>query len=290
MNRQAAIAVFAWSFAAAVWAQDFDSAVSRIAPPGVRLGLSLDELKVTRPAVIEGPSATMPGSTRTASPQFPTYMENQGVGRPGHISYWYLLSQDKVVGILKTTNLVGVDLEAGNMTAQRMFSELAELLGRGQEESILRKGQTAFVPVRADVWKSAKSGQSIYFIATDKEITSAALAQSDFPFSQVLIRPNAERFPLEAPAERTIRDLERTSPAEPERKQVAALATPTADIESKPAVKNADSSNQSISQTPDDKPNADTEENPFWLLFVVFGIAIFAGVAIAVRYFGKRAI
>jgi hypothetical protein len=288
MKRHAAIVVLAWSFVATVWAQDFDSAVSRIAPSGVRLGLSLEELKTTRPAVFEGPSATMPGSARTASPQFPTYMENQGLGQAGHTSYWYLLSQNKVVGILKTTNLVGIDLEAGNLTAQRMFSELAESLGKGQQESILRKGQTAFVPVRADVWKNSASGQTIYFIATNKEITVAALAPSDFPFGQVLIRPNAERFPIEAPAERTIQDLHRTSPAQAERKQSPVQTAPTPGIATKPVAKNAVTSDQSTAPAPSNKPLAEKAGNRFWLLLVVLGAAVVAGIALAVRHFGRR--
>ncbi len=288
MNSQVAIVVLALSFAATVLAQDFDSAVSRIAPSGVRLGLSLEELRATRPTVFEGPSATMPGSDRTASPQFPTYMENQGIGQAGHTSYWYLLSQNKVVGILKTTSLVSIDLKAGNLAAQRLFSELSELLGTQQQESILRKGQIGFVPVRADVWKNAATGQAIYFIATDKEITVAALAQSDFPLGQVLIRPNAERFPIEAPAERTIRDLERTSPPQAESKQAPVQAVPAFDIASKPVTKSAVASDQSTVHEPSIKPPAKKVENRFWLLFVVFGTAIIAGVAIAVRYFGKR--
>ena len=288
MNRQLVIVVLAWSFSATLLAQDFDSALSRIAPSGVRLGLSLEELRTTRPTIFEGPSARMPGSDRTGSPQFPTYMENQGLGQTGHTSYWYLLSQNKVVGVLKTTNLVGIDLEAANVAAQRMFRELAESLGNGQQESILRKGQTAFVPVRADFWKNSASGQTIYFIATDKEITVAALAPSDFPFGQVLIRPNAERFPIEAPAERTIRDLDRTSSAQAERKQSPVQTAPTPGIVSEPVAKNPVASDQSTAHAASNSPPAEKVENRFWLLFVVLGGAIFAGIAIAARHFGKR--
>jgi hypothetical protein len=135
-------------------------------------------------------------------------MELQGMGAPGHLSYWYLCSHEKVVGVLRTRSLIGTDAGASKEAAQQTYRGLAEQLGSSGQETLLRKGATAFVPVRADVWRS-KEGRAVYYIATDHELTVAVVEPSDFPLDQVFIRPDPQRFPMEEPSQKSIADLER---------------------------------------------------------------------------------
>lgn len=288
MKLCASIAVLVLICLDVVSAQNFESATSKIAPSGVRLGLNVEELKATRPDVYQGPSAAMPGSPQADSKQFATYMEVQGMGQPGHVSYWYLLSKNQVVGVLKTTNLVGIDEEARGTSAQTLFRELTSLLGVSQQESILRKGGTAFVPVRSDVWKDSESGRAIYFIATDKEITVAALAQSNFPIEQVFIRPNTERFPLENPAEASIRDLDRPNLDKSPITQRSARAHGNPDLQSTPSTK-AGTTDQ-LAKQPSASGGVIEEQNKqrSFPVVLVFGAVVLAALALAVFYYKRR--
>jgi len=281
------IAVLVFGCLAVVSAQDFESAISRIAPSGVRLGLDAEELKATRPDVYQGPSAAMPKPPQTDSNQFSTYMEVQGMGKPGHVSYWYLLSQNQVVGVLKTTNLIGIDDKARVVAAQSLFRELTTLLGDSQKEPILRKGGTAFVPVRSDVWKDSESGSTIYFIATDKEITVAALAQSNFPIEQVFIRPNAERFPLENPAEASIRDLDRPDAAKPPTTQHSLQAQAPPDVQSTPSTKSKIIDQLAKQPSASGAVVAQKNKEHSIPLVLVFGAIVLAAIACVVLYFKR---
>lgn len=288
MKLCASIAVLVLICLDVVSAQNFESAISKIAPSGVRLGLNVEELKATRPDVYQGPSAAMPGSPQADFKQFATFMEVQGMGQPGHVSYWYLLSQNQVVGVLKTTNLVGIDDEARGTSAQSLFRELTSLLGGSQQESIIRKGGTAFVPVRSDVWKDSESGRAIYFIATDKEITVAALAQSNFPIEQVFIRPNAERFPLENPAEASIRDLDRPNLDKSPITQRSAQAHGNPDVQFTPSAK-ARTTDQ-LAKQPSASGGVIEEQNKqrSFPLILVFGAVVLAALALAAFYYKRR--
>ena len=193
--------------AACSFAQDFDAAVGSIVPGGVRLGMGVAEIKQARPATFEGPPASSP--TGVDLNTYRTLIEVQNVGAPGHLSYWYLCSHEQVVGVLRTRSLVGIAPETATLAAQQMYSQFVEKLGTAREETLLRKGGTAFVPVRADVWISSESGRTIYFIATNKEMTVAVVEATDFPLAQVFIKPDPQRFPLEEPDKRSVLDLER---------------------------------------------------------------------------------
>jgi len=216
---------------ATLQAQNFDAAVNQIAPSGVQLGTFVEDLKAARTNLFEGPVATWPGVQQSKT--YPIFMENQGVGAPGHLSYWYLTAQDRVVGVLKTRSLVGISRESGEEDARQMFLRLSKQLGQARQETLIRKGVIGFVPVRSDVWNDPSSGGKVYFIATDKEITVAAVEASDFPLGQIFIRPNDERFPLENESERTVHDIARptdvvggSSESEPTPKAEVSLAAP----------------------------------------------------------------
>jgi len=269
-----------------VSAQNFESAISRVAPSGVYLGLDSNELKATRPDVFEGPLAATSLSSPSDAQEFPTYMEVQGMGKPGHVSYWYLLSENKVVGVLKTTNLVGVDEEVQKESAQSLFRELASLLGHSRQESILRRGETGFVPVRADFWKDPDTGTAIYFIATDKEITVAALSQSNFPIGQILISPDAQRFPLENPTEVSIRDLERPETDDPSATQAAIQTTFPQDTRINPSAADTKAIPQPTKQPDPNTQNIYREEKEIALPIVIaVGAAILVSLAAAAFFY-----
>jgi hypothetical protein len=288
MKAWISIAIFAIIFVALAKAQDFDAAISRVFPSGVYFGLNADQLKATRQKIFEGPAASIPGSPQVVSNQFTSYMEIEGLGKPRSISYWYLLSENKVVGVLKITNTIGIDDQARMKSAQQLFNELTASLGGSQKESILRKGKTAFVPVRADVWKDRKNGSEIYFIATNAEITVAALTQSDFPTEQILIRPNAERFPLEKPADASIVDIDRGDVDKPVITRHSLQAQDNSDVYSVPS-SNAKKMNQLTKEPEKSSKTAarSSNEHSFPSLIVVVA-AVVVTLTLVVFYFKGR--
>jgi hypothetical protein len=194
-------------FVADTNAAESSAAEALIAPAQVRLGMSLADLKAARPKAFDGPSAS-----KTNDPQkrkWPTMMEVIDLGQPSQVSYWYLFSSDKLIGLLRTRNLVLVPPDAGNAEASSVYDAITGLLGASRQESLLRKSDTAFATVRADVWTDDVTRRSFYYIATTKEITTAVIAQSDFPIEQVMIRPDPKRFEIEDKGTQTITDLPR---------------------------------------------------------------------------------
>ena len=181
-----------------------------IAPGQVALGMSLAALKAVRPKAFDGPGASRPNDPQQR--KWPTMMEVIDLGQPSQVSFWYLFSNDKLSGLLKTRNLVLVSPEMRNGEASDAYDSLAELLGEPRQESLLRKGDASFVPVRADVWTDDVKRLSFYFIATTKEITIAVVAPGDFPMEQVLIRPDPKRFEVEDKTAQTVVDLPRSLP------------------------------------------------------------------------------
>jgi len=190
-----------------VRAQDFETAIKEVIPQGVEIGMSSSSLKQTRPSLLDGPTAANPRGE-----PHQTFMETQGLGKPGYVSFWYLTSNNRVVGVMKTKGHAGIAESVFVNQAQRLFVDLTVTLGTPSQEKILRKADESFIPVRADVWKDPASGLMIYFVATTKEITTAVIGPSDFPLSQVFIRPDPQRFPLEQPKEVSIRDIDRAPP------------------------------------------------------------------------------
>jgi hypothetical protein len=189
-------------------AADFSAAEALIAPGQVRLGMSIADLKAVRPKVFEGPETRRPDDVQNR--MWPTLMEVIDLGKPSQASFWYLFSNDKLIGLLRTRNLVLVSSEGRNAEASAAYDAFAGLLGVPRQESLLRKGDRSFVPVRADVWTDDAARLSFYFIATTKEITTAVVTPSDFPTEQVFIRPDPKRFEIEDKKSQTVNDLPRS--------------------------------------------------------------------------------
>lgn len=190
---------------------EFSSIASKVAPKGVSLGMSFERLKAARPAIFSGPSAEDPSTQVRGIERYATFMEVEGVGNPGHTSYWYLLSDGVVVGVIKTLSGLGVDEDVHEKTARDMFLELAASLGVPDQLSVVRGDGVSLSLVRADVWEDSESGREIFFVATNKEITLATLSKSSFPIDQVFIKPDSERFPGIGASTSSLDDLERPS-------------------------------------------------------------------------------
>ena len=106
-------------------AADFAAAEAFLAPSQVKLGMSTSSLKAVRPNLFDGPEAV---SRAVPNNRCPTLMEVLDLGKPSQISYWYLLADDKLVGILRTRNLVLLDDEARNEEAMAVYQNLTVLL------------------------------------------------------------------------------------------------------------------------------------------------------------------
>ncbi len=188
----------------------FDAVVKRIIPSGVSLGASVEDLRLARQNVFAGPGIIMP--TPSGAPeaqQNESFMEIVNMGQPGFQSFWYLCSRGRVVGVLNVKSLQGLPSDSSQVEARNLFAYFARELGASEQEELMRKGQDAFVPVRADTWVDRQTGLKIYYIATDHELTVAAVTQSAFPLEQIFIRPDPHRFRIEQPAKRTLRDIDR---------------------------------------------------------------------------------
>jgi hypothetical protein len=285
MKRWASLAFFCFVVCLAA-AQDFTAATETVLPDGVRLGMGVADIKKARPATFEGPPASLPGSQDSKT--YGTLMEVQNMGAPGHLSYWYLCAHERVVGVLRTRSLVGIDPESAKSAGQQTYSQLAQQLGAARQETLLRKGGTAFVPVRADVWRS-KEGRAIYFIATDQEMTVAVVEATDFPLAQVFIRPDPQRFPIEEPDKRSVFDLERPAAT------ASATPVPTATPTSVPSqTPEAQPLRETFKATPTSSPVAKPTSAPAsqnatsWnvsrtLALVVVGAVVIAIAALLIR-------
>jgi len=278
MKQLASLALFCF-IACLASAQDFNAAVETIIPEGVRLGMGVADLQQARLTTFEGPAVALSGGQDAK--MYRTLMEVQNIGAPGHLSYWYLCSHEKLVGILRTRSLVGIDPESSKDATQQAFSKLAQQLGSARQETLLRKGEAAFVPVRADVWRS-KEGKAIYFIATDREMTVAVVEPTDFPLAQIFIRPDPQRFPMEEPEKRTIADLERQSAIAAESAAPRIASTPP--TQRTPEVQLP---SKSATPTPATAPARAVQNEKEWnasrILLLVVGSAAVVFVAVLLR-------
>lgn len=191
--------------------EKFASIALKVAPSGVSLGMHFERLKAVRPTIFRGPSAEDPRKLDGGIQCYVTFMEVEGIGNPGHTSYWYLLDNGEVVGIIKTLSGSGVDEDVHEKTTRSLFFELTASLGSPEQRSVVRRDGVSFSSVRADVWEDSVSGRKIFFVATNKEITIAVLSKSSFPVDQVFIKPNFERFPEIDASTTSLGDVERPS-------------------------------------------------------------------------------
>lgn len=197
-------------FVASADAAESSAAEALIAPGKVALGMSSAALKAVRPKAFDGPQASRPNDPQQR--KWPTMMEVTDLGQPSQVSFWYLFANDRLTALLRTRNLVLVPPAGRIAEASSAYDALYGLLGPPRQESLLRKGDSSFVPVRADVWTDDVARLTFYFIATTKEVTTAVVAPSDFPMEQVLIRPDPKRFEVEDKAAQTVADLPRSQP------------------------------------------------------------------------------
>ena len=275
------VLIFCSSF---VRSQDFGAAAKEIVPNGVEIGMLISDLKENRPTIFDGPSAA---NLRGEPHQ--TFMETQGLGKPGYVSFWYFTSSNQVVGAIKTKAHAGIAEAVFVNEAQRIFADLVSNLGKPFQDTILRKDAESFIPVRADVWKDPASGLMIYFVATTREITTAVIKPSDFPINQVFIRPDPQRFPLGQSKEISIRDIERSA-SEPQ--PVPAVQDPQSNEQSESVLagsshEESPRSNHSVTNKRQDEQTA-TQRNPNYVAWVLGAVALL-GLAIifAVRKFRR---
>jgi hypothetical protein len=250
-------------------AAESSAAEALIAPDQVTLGMSLASLKAVRPKVFDGPEASRPNDPQQR--KWPTMMEIVDLGQPSQVSFWYLFSNDKLTGLLRTRNLVLVPPERRNVQASSLYAGFARLLGVPRQESLLRKGDVSFVPVRADVWTDDATQRIFYFIATTKEITTAVVASSDFPMEQVLIRPDPKRFEIADKAAQTVADLPRSAPlggdAAPENNKTPALSFPSLSQPKQGSPK------PFVNSPKPEQPKEDEWSLGLWVLMIAFALA-----------------
>lgn len=178
-----------------------------IAPEKVKLGISIAELKIIRPNLID--NYVLSSHADSEKSRYIAITEAIDLGQPSAISLCYLFSEDKLIGIQKTRNFESVSLSQRNFEASASYYTLTKLLGNPQQKPVLRTGEKSFVSVSADIWTPATSNLLFYFIATNKELSVSFMTKSILPMDEILIYPDPERFEIESKDIQTVTDLPR---------------------------------------------------------------------------------
>ncbi len=186
---------------------DIKNVQAAILPHGVVLGMSTETLKKIRTNIFPGPGKPATNDNQGHNDLgYESFMEIEGMGKPGHVSYWFFAQNGEVIGVVRTRALIGVSDLTTLQEPDGLYRLLAHEMGSASSRPILRKGKNAFVPVQADVWKDASTGWQGYYVATDQELSLAIVDPARFPLAEVFINPQDSRFELEPSDQRTIHD------------------------------------------------------------------------------------
>lgn len=173
---------------------ELDPVLKQTLPGNVKIGISVEELRRLRPEIVEGPVAQVPEDSQEGQ-IFPIYLENIDLGTPQAAAYWYLTQNETLVGCLKIRNvsLVTSKEELGKRVAQA-FSPLALAYGDPEKTVAVRGGSNGYVKLTLDRWHLPKVG-SVYFLATNREITTGFIQHDSFPEGSVFLKPDPTKFP-----------------------------------------------------------------------------------------------
>lgn len=199
------------SFFVFLWASTAQSEidVTKIiqAPREFSVGMTESKLASQKEGLFPGPSVSLEGSNVS----FKTFMEIDGMGSPGHRSFYYLFEDDKLQGVIQTTSLLGLDEDEAVRIASFNYKRVLEAVsGRSEASEILRKDGDSFSKVTLERWSIDNETMNVFHVATNYE-SSVGVLSSDtrFPTAQLFVPAEDQRFQGQIKDEATIADISR---------------------------------------------------------------------------------
>ena len=177
------------------------------APREFYVGMAESKLLAQKDGLFPGPSVRLESSAYS----FKTFMEIDGVGSPGHRSFYYLFEDDKLQGMIQTTSLLGlVEDEAKRIAAFSYNRVLEAVSGQSEISEIRRKDGESFSKVTLESWNINNEAITVFHVATNYE-SSVGVFSSDthFPTAQLFIAAADQRFQDQIKNEATIVDTPR---------------------------------------------------------------------------------
>lgn len=177
------------------------------APREFSVGMAESKLSDQKDGIFSGPSVR----SEDTNFSFKTLMEIDGMGSPGHRSYYYLFEENKLQGVIQTTSLLGLDKdEATHIAAFDYKRVLKAISGQPKISEILRKDGESFSKVILEKWSVNNGEISVFHVATNYESSIGVLSSdTHFPIAQLFISAADQRFQGQIRAEATIVDTPR---------------------------------------------------------------------------------
>jgi hypothetical protein len=173
---------------------NLDAVLKQTLPGNVKMGISVSDLKHLRPDLNEGPIARVQAVGQEFK-AFPIYLESINLGTDQASAYWYLIQDDTLVGCLNIRNVsLVVSKEELSKRVTRAYGPLLQAYGDPEEEVAVRGGSNGFVKLKLNRWRIPEVG-SVFFMATNQEITTGFIQLNSFPENSVFLKPNPEKFP-----------------------------------------------------------------------------------------------
>jgi hypothetical protein len=177
------------------------------APREFFVGMTESKLSAQKDGLFPGPAVRSESSDFS----FKTFMEIDGMGSPGHRSFYYLFEDDKLQGVIRTTSLLGLVENEGRRIAAFNYNRVLEAVsGQSEISEILRKDGDSFSRVTLEKWSINNEAISVFHVATNYE-SSVGVLSSDthFPTAQLFIAAADQRFQDQIKDKATIVDTPR---------------------------------------------------------------------------------
>lgn len=170
--------------------------ISRILPDGVKLGMTIDEVKELRTDLLP---ASKPRSKEHPNVEFKMHSEVIGMHEPGATNFYYFFTEGILEGILKTRSLDTLDELAEKELLQASAESFFKPLGASETTNIIRGTgvtDTPFGVATLDKWSISDGADlNIFHVATTRELSvGVVLTESRYPVKQIFLSADDPRF------------------------------------------------------------------------------------------------
>lgn len=177
------------------------------APRAFSIGMTEKELADQNEGLFPGPPIRQEGDDVA----FKTFMEVEGMGSPGHRSFYYLFENDALQGVIQTASLLGLDQESAMRISGSNYKRVLEAVsGQPVKSEILRKDGESFANVTLEKWSLDDPSIDVFHVATNYESSVGVLASGTrFPTGQLFVSAEDSRFRGQILDDATIVDTSR---------------------------------------------------------------------------------
>ncbi len=173
--------------------------VAGIFPPGVRLGMGIEDMKKARPDILAGPTQKTPPVDGKDPPDVSIFTEGIDLGLPSSNSYLYFVEDGILMGCMRTRPLMGRSTEEAREQTAAAFGGLALALGKPEQVMTVKNSANGWVKVRMDKWR-VENG-NVFLISTSQELSTMQISDSDFPLNHLLFNPDKPKLEVADPPE-----------------------------------------------------------------------------------------